>query len=237
MARVDQQAVPAAVNATMHFAPADGGASWMEQHLERHGFAHIAGVDEAGRGACCGPVTIAACVLPPVPIPELAALTDSKKISPNRREKLFDIIVDKAVDFTVVHIGAAEIDARGIQHANLSGMRRALARLDQPVSYVLSDAMKIPGLTVPHLPIIGGDAAARCISAASVLAKVSRDRLMVELDDEYPGYGLAKHKGYGTIAHREAIAQLGASKHHRHSYANVAAAHAEWQRRVDTFGS
>ena len=206
-----------------------GNPSWMEQHLEDHGFGPVAGVDEAGRGACCGPVTIAACVLPSGPLPELAALTDSKKLSPAKREKLFDIIVDKAISFTAVHVSAARIDASGIQHANLSGMRRALAGLGQPVSYVLSDAMKIPGLTVPQLPIIGGDAAARCISAASVLAKVSRDRLMVALDQRYPGYGLAGHKGYGTKAHSQAIAERGACPEHRRSYANVAAAHAQWE--------
>lgn len=208
-----------------------GNPSWMEQLLEDHSFGPIAGVDEAGRGACCGPVTIAACVLPAGPLPELAALTDSKKISPAKREKLFDIIVDKSIGFTVVHVSAARIDTGGIQHANLSGMRRAVAGLGQPVSYVLSDAMKIPGLTVPQLPIIGGDAVARCISAASVLAKVSRDRLMVELDQRYPGYDLAGHKGYGTKAHSQAIAERGACPEHRRSYANVAAAHAQWQAR------
>lgn len=206
-----------------------GSPSWMELHLETSGFGPIAGVDEAGRGACCGPVTIAACVLPAASLPELAALTDSKKLTPVKREKLYNLIVDQAVDFNVVHISAAQIDARGIQHANLSGMRRAVVGLAHPVGYVLSDAMKIPGLTVPQLPIIGGDAAARCISAASVLAKVSRDRLMAELDQRYPGYGLAGHKGYGTKAHSQAIQQRGACPEHRRSYANVAAAHAHWE--------
>lgn len=217
------------------FAPAGGASSWMEQQLAAHGFGRIAGVDEAGRGACCGPVTIAACVLPNEPIPDLAALTDSKKLSPARREILFDVIVDQAWDFSVVHVPASEVDARGIQHANLSGMRRAVAGLAQPASYVLSDAMKIPGLNIPQLPIIGGDAAARCISAASVLAKVSRDRVLEELDAIYPGYGLAGHKGYGTQAHRAALEQLGASPQHRRSYANVAAAHDLWlQRRQES---
>lgn len=132
----------------------------------------------------------------------------------------------------MVHIGAGDIDKRGIQHANISGMRRAVARLEVRPGYVLTDALFIPGLTQPHLPIIGGDAAARCIAAASVLAKVSRDHLMHELDARYPGYGLASHKGYGTKAHEAAIAALGACPEHRMSYENVRRAHADFAARA-----
>ncbi|MCG7233956.1 MULTISPECIES: ribonuclease HII [Corynebacterium] len=203
-----------------------------EVALARAGLGPVAGVDEAGRGACCGPVTVAACILPERIVSELDTLTDSKKLTPRQREKLFPIIKDKAVDWSVVHIGAGDIDKRGIQHANTSGMRRAIARLEQRPGYVLSDALFIPGLTQPHLPIIGGDAAARCIAAASVLAKVSRDRLMRDLDERFPGYGLAGHKGYGTKAHEAAIAALGASPEHRMSYSNVQRAHAHFTARA-----
>ena len=203
-----------------------------EVALAKAGLGPVAGVDEAGRGACCGPITIAACILPERIVGELDTLTDSKKLTPRQREKLFPIIKDKAVDWSVVHIGAGDIDKRGIQHANTSGMRRAVARLEQRPGYVLSDALFIPGLTQPHLPIVGGDAAARCIAAASVLAKVSRDRLMRDLDERFPGYGLAGHKGYGTKAHEAAIAALGASPEHRMSYSNVQRAHAHFTARA-----
>lgn len=200
----------------------------MEFLLSRHGLGPVAGVDEAGRGACCGPITIAACILPDRDLPELATLTDSKKLTPRARERLFPIIASVAVSWSVVSIEASLIDVRGIQHANISGMRRAIARLDTHPGYVLTDAWYIPGLTSPQLPIIGGDLAARCISAASVLAKVTRDRLMVEMDARFPDYGLASHKGYSTKAHMAAVRQHGATPEHRYTYANVAAAHREW---------
>ena len=203
-----------------------------EVALSKAGLGPVAGVDEAGRGACCGPITIAACVMPDRPIKELAQLTDSKKLTPKQREKLFPLIKDKAVDWSVLHIGAGDIDKRGIQHANISGMRRAVVRLETRPGYVLTDALFIPGLTQPHLPIVGGDAAARCIAAASVLAKVSRDHLMLDLDERFPGYGLAGHKGYGTKAHEAAIAALGASPEHRMSYSNVQRAHAQFTARA-----
>ncbi|MDO5032506.1 ribonuclease HII [Corynebacterium sp.] len=196
-----------------------------EVALSKAGLGPVAGVDEAGRGACCGPITIAACVLPERIIPELATLTDSKKLSPVARERLFPLIKDKAVAWSVVHISAQEIDHLGIQHANVSGMRRAVARLEVRPRYVLSDALRVPGLTAPQLPIVGGDGAARCIAAASVLAKVSRDHIMAQLEEAYPGYGLGAHKGYGTKAHTAAIEQHGATPQHRMTYRNVAQAH------------
>ena len=199
-----------------------------EVALDKAGLGPVAGVDEAGRGACCGPVTIGACILPQRILPELDRLDDSKKLSPAAREKLEPLIKQRAVAWAVVHIGAQDVDTYGIQHANLSGMRRAIAQLAVRPGYVLTDALRVPGIPAPQLPIIGGDAAARCIAAASILAKVSRDRLMGELDARYPGYGLAGHKGYGTAVHQEAIALLGATPEHRMSYRNVAQAHAEF---------
>jgi ribonuclease HII len=200
----------------------------VEELLDARGLGPVAGVDEAGRGACCGPLTVAACILPPGEIPGLERLTDSKKLTPAWREKLYPLIIEAAVAWSVVTISATAIDARGIQHANISGMRRAVAALDVRPGYVLTDAWHIPGLDVPHLPVVGGDAVVRSISAASVLAKVTRDRLMVELDETYPGYGFASHKGYSTKVHMAAVRQHGATPEHRYTYANVVKAHDEW---------
>ncbi|MEX3503763.1 ribonuclease HII [Corynebacterium sp. LK2510] len=201
-----------------------------EVALHKAGLGPVAGIDEAGRGACFGPVTVAACILPPNPLPSLEGLTDSKQVTPRRREALFEAITADAVSYAVVHIPAAEIDHRGIQHANLDGARRAIARLSTQPGYVLVDAFRVPGLSVPQLPIIGGDYTARCIAAASILAKVSRDRLIVELARTYPEYGLTGHKGYGTAAHMDAVRRHGASREHRYSYANVRTAHEHFER-------
>ena len=201
-----------------------------EVALEKAGFGPVAGIDEAGRGACFGPITIAACVLPVRPIAALEGLTDSKQLTHKRREELYTAIVDTAVAHSVVHIPAADIDSRGIQNANLDGARRAIAALGITPGYVLVDAFRVPGLTAPQLPIIGGDYTARCIAAASVLAKVSRDRLVTEMGEEYPGYGVDKHKGYSTRAHMDAVRRHGASAQHRYTYANVAAAHETYMR-------
>lgn len=203
-----------------------------EVALHKAGLGPVAGVDEAGRGACFGPITIAACVLPPEPLAALEGLTDSKKLTARRREALFGPIIELSLAHAIVHIPAAEIDRRGIQTANLDGARRAVAQLQVRAGYVLVDGFRIPGMTAPQLPVIGGDAAARCIAAASVLAKVSRDRLITELDEVYPGYGLAGHKGYGTKAHMDAVRRHGATPEHRYSYANVKEAHEVYKKGV-----
>lgn len=196
-----------------------------EVALHSRGLGPVAGVDEAGRGACAGPIVVSAVVMPTRTIPELAALTDSKALSPATRERLFPLINRFATAVATVIIPATEIDAFGIQHANIAGMRRAVEKLEVRPGYVLTDAWRVPGLPAPHLPMIGGDAAARCIAAASVVAKVTRDRIMFDLDVTLPGYGLGAHKGYGTAAHMAAVERLGASPEHRMSYVNVAAAH------------
>ncbi|MCT1555480.1 ribonuclease HII [Corynebacterium sanguinis] len=201
-----------------------------EVALDNAGLGPVAGVDEAGRGACFGPVTVAACVLPPRPLAQLDGLTDSKQLRPVARASLYDAICDVALSFAVVHIPAAEIDRRGIQVANLDGARRAVAKLGARPGYVLVDALRVPGLTAPQLPIIGGDSTARCIAAASVLAKVSRDRLVTEMAQRYADYGIAGHKGYGTQAHMAAVRRYGASDEHRYSYANVRQAHEYFMR-------
>lgn len=192
-----------------------------EVALEKAGLGPVAGIDEAGRGACFGPVTIAACVLPPDPIAALNGLTDSKKLSAKKRALLFDDIRIAAIAYDVIHVPASVIDRRGIQHANLDGARRAVAGLGVDPGYVLVDAFRVPGLRAPQLPVVGGDYTARCIAAASVLAKVSRDRLVTEMAAEYPVYGLEGHKGYSTKVHMDAVRRHGASREHRYSYSNV----------------
>lgn len=201
-----------------------------EVALSKAGLGPVAGIDEAGRGACFGPVTIAACVLPDKPIPALDGLTDSKKLTPAKRASLYDAILTVSDAHCVVHIPAAEVDRRGIHTANLDGARLAVAGLGLTPGFTLVDAFRVPGLTMPQLPIIGGDYTARCIAAASVLAKVSRDRLITKMAETFPDYGLESHKGYGTAAHMDAVRRHGASAEHRYTYANVAAAHEMYMR-------
>ena len=196
-----------------------------EVALHKAGLGPVAGVDEAGNSGRLRCVTPSAVRLPPEPLRALEGLTDSKKLTARRREALFGPIIELSIAHAIVHIPAAEIDRRGIQTANLDGARRAVAQLGVRAGYVLVDGFRIPGMTAPQLPVIGGDAAARCIAAASVLAKVSRDRLITELDEVYPGYGLAGHKGYGTKVHMDAVRRHGATPEHRYSYANVKEAH------------
>ncbi|EME16053.1 ribonuclease HII [Rhodococcus triatomae] len=200
------------------------GLRTMESALIRTGLGPVAGVDEAGRGACAGPLVVAACVLGPKPHRALEGLDDSKKLTERTREELFPVIQRLAVAWCIIEIPAAEVDRLGVHVANIEGMRRAVAGLDRPPGYVLTDGFRVPGLAAPSLPVIGGDASAACIAAASVLAKVSRDRTMVAMDGEIPGYGFAGHKGYSTAAHTQAMALLGPSREHRMSYANVRAA-------------
>lgn len=197
------------------------GLRTLESALYRGGLGPVAGVDEVGRGACAGPLVIAACVLGPNRMDSLSALDDSKKLTAKAREELFPVIRRYALAYHVVHIPAAEVDRRGVHAANIEGMRRAVAGLPVRPGYVLSDGFRVPGLPVPSLPVVGGDAAAACIAAASVLAKVSRDRLMVAMDDRHPGYGFAEHKGYSTAAHGAALADLGPCPEHRRSFINV----------------
>ncbi|MGK2880105.1 MAG: ribonuclease HII [Mycobacterium sp.] len=197
------------------------GLRTLESALYRSGLGPVAGVDEVGRGACAGPLVVAACVLGPNRLDSLAVLDDSKRLTERVREELFPLIRRYAVAYHVVYIPSTEVDRRGVHVANIEGMRRAIAGLAVRPGYVLSDGFRVPGLPMPSLPVIGGDAAAACIAAASVLAKVSRDRLMVAMDDELPGYGFANHKGYCTRAHATKLATLGPSHQHRYSFINV----------------
>jgi len=195
----------------------------IEQLLANAGISPIAGVDEAGRGACAGPLVIASVVLHDSFAPELALVRDSKEIAENKRDAVFELIQSIAASVSVVIVPAAEVDARGVHAANLDGMRRAVQGLAVEPAYVLTDGYAIEGLGVPNLAVWKGDQVVVSISAASVIAKVTRDRIMREMDEEFPLYGFAGHKGYITAAHTKALNEHGPCAEHRTSFANVAA--------------
>jgi ribonuclease HII len=195
----------------------------IEQLLANAGISPIAGVDEAGRGACAGPLVIASVVLNDPFAPELAVVRDSKEIAENKRDAVFDLIHQVAVSVSVVIVPASEVDSRGVHAANLDGMRRAVQGLSVEPAYVLTDGYAIEGLGVPNLAVWKGDQVVVSISAASVIAKVTRDRIMREMDLEFPQYGFAGHKGYITAAHTRALKEHGSCAQHRQSFANVAA--------------
>ena len=195
----------------------------IEQLLANAGISPIAGVDEAGRGACAGPLVIASVVLNDPFAPELAVVRDSKEIAENKRDAVFDLIHQVAASVSVVIVPASEVDSRGVHAANLDGMRRAVQGLSVEPAYVLTDGYAIEGLGVPNLAVWKGDQVVISISAASVIAKVTRDRIMREMDLEFPQYGFAGHKGYITAAHTKALNEHGPCEQHRRSFANVAA--------------
>ncbi|MDA2993364.1 MAG: ribonuclease HII [Actinomycetota bacterium] len=195
----------------------------IESLLIDAGITPLAGVDEAGRGACAGPLVIAAVVLADPFAPELAQVRDSKDVSEAEREKLFDLVTNTALAVSVIIVPAAEVDQRGVHAANLDGMRRAVQGLAITPSYVLTDGYAIEGLATPNVAVWKGDQVVTCISAASIIAKVTRDRIMRELEREFPQYSFAKHKGYITKAHTEALQVNGPCIEHRRSFANIAA--------------
>jgi ribonuclease HII len=195
----------------------------IESTLIASGIARIAGVDEAGRGPCAGPLVVAAVILKDPFAPELSEVRDSKELSETMREKLFDVVIEQALSYSIIEISVEEIDSFGLHKSNLEGMRRAINSLEVIPEYVLTDGYAIEGLAIPNLAVWKGDQVAVSISAASILAKVYRDREMVKLDSKYPGYGLAKHKGYITAAHTKALGELGVTDIHRKSFANIAA--------------
>jgi ribonuclease HII len=195
----------------------------IEQLLTAAGIAPIAGVDEAGRGACAGPLVVASVVLNDPFAPELTPVRDSKEISESKREIVFDLIQKQATSISVVIVSSEEVDARGVHAANLDGMRRAVLGLNIEPAYVLTDGYAIEGLGVPNLAVWKGDQVVVSISAASIIAKVTRDRIMRELDLEFPEYGFAGHKGYITAGHTQALEKHGPTPHHRTSFSNIAA--------------
>jgi ribonuclease HII len=202
----------------------DSGNWGLQTALHRRGLGPVAGVDEAGRGACAGPLVVASCVLRPGDAARLDGLTDSKLMTAAARDRMFDLVTARAVDYAIVVIPPAEVDGRGVHVANIEGMRRAVARLSVHPGYVLVDGFRVPGLTAPHMPVIKGDRAAACVAAASVLAKVTRDRMMEELHERMPQYLFDVHKGYCTPVHSRALSEHGPSAEHRWSFVNVASA-------------
>jgi ribonuclease HII len=201
---------------------AQGGLYALERALRRRGFAQVAGADEAGRGACAGPLVAAAVLLPAGRRGEIEDLADSKLLTPSLRERVYQRVVECAVAYAVVTIPPEEVDDRGLHVCNVAAMRRALAGLSVRPDYVLTDGFPVDGLDVPGLAVWKGDRVAACVAAASVLAKVTRDRIMVELDTRYPWYGFSEHKGYATAEHSAALDRYGPCAVHRFSYANVA---------------
>lgn len=200
----------------------DAGLYGYERALHRSGVRTIAGADEAGRGACAGPLVAAAVRLNPRR--DIDGLADSKLLTPARRERCHDLVLEGADDVTVVVIEAGEVDRLGVQRANIEALRRAVARLSVRPEYVLTDGFTVDGLGAPNLAVWKGDRVAASIAAASVIAKVTRDRIMVDLHEAYPHYDFATHKGYVTQAHTLALNELGPCAEHRFSYANVQAA-------------
>ena len=176
----------------------------------------IAGTDEAGRGPLAGPVVAAACILPPDFLPD--GLDDSKKLTEKKREKLFDVITENALSYCIAYASPEEIDQYNILEASLLAMRRAIAGLTPQPDLVLVDGCINRGFTVPARAIVSGDALSPSIAAASILAKVTRDRMCIDMDAEYPQYGFAKHKGYPTPAHKLAVYEFGPCPYHRRSF-------------------
>jgi ribonuclease HII len=194
----------------------------IERRLLDSGIKAIAGVDEAGRGACAGPLVVAALILKDPNDPSLREVRDSKLLSPIQRENFYELILNQVSAHAIIEISSEEIDTRGLHKSNIEGMRRAVNALGVTPDYVLTDGYEVPGMSHPNLAVWKGDQVALTISAASIIAKVYRDRLMIELDRKYPGYGLAEHKGYVTKVHSDAMKKLGITPIHRKSYANVA---------------
>lgn len=188
----------------------------IESSLLDQGYKFICGVDEAGRGPLCGPVVAAACILPNGI--EIEGLNDSKKLSAKKREMLFDIICDKAVSFSIAQATVEEINEYNILEATLLAMRRAIDGLNIRADFALIDGNVSRGFSVPAKSIVHGDALSCSIAAASILAKVTRDRICDDLDAQYPEYGIKKHKGYGTKAHMDTLRAIGPAPIHRKQF-------------------
>lgn len=206
---------------------------------ERFGYAQgkqvIAGVDEVGRGPLAGPVVVAAVILPADVA--IVGLNDSKKLSEKKREQLYEQIQQQAVAISIIEKTAQEIDASNIYKITQIAMYEAIAQLAITPDYVLIDAMPLPALTIDHSSIIKGDATSQSIAAASIIAKVTRDRMMVAASQTYPGYGFEKHKGYGTKQHLAALNTHGACPLHRQSFAPVAKLAAQQPTQMSLFES
>ena len=188
----------------------------IEKQYNEQGYSVICGVDEAGRGPLCGPVVAAACILPDGLYIE--GLNDSKKLTEKKREKLFDIIKESAIAYCIAQASVEEINELNILEADLLAMRRAIDGLSIPADLALIDGNIARDFQIPAVPVIKGDATSMNIAAASILAKVTRDRMCIDLDRDYPEYGIAKHKGYGTKDHMNALRIYGPSPIHRKQF-------------------
>lgn len=192
-----------------------------ERSLAKAGLDPVAGADEAGRGACAGPLVVGAVALDGGRRGRVPGLADSKLLTPAARERVYAEVVKRALAWTAVIIPASEVDRLGLHKANIEGMRRAVAGLAVRPAYVLTDGFPVAGIGAPGLAVWKGDRVAACIAAASVIAKVTRDRIMVDLHGEFPAYGFAGHKGYVTKDHQAALAAHGPCEQHRRSFVNV----------------
>lgn len=192
--------------------------NWIEyeQNAELKGYKAICGVDEAGRGPLAGPVCAAAVILPPNTI--IDGVNDSKKLTEKKRETLFDVIKETAVSYCIAYASVEEIESINILNATMLAMKRAVEGLEVKADYAMIDGNKMPPIDIDGETIVKGDAKSMSIACASILAKVSRDRLLYEYAKEYPQYQFDKHKGYGTAAHREAILEYGPCPYHRMSF-------------------
>ena len=199
----------------------EAGLNAYEAALTRAGFGPVAGADEAGRGACAGPLVVAGCILPKGRRGQIDGLTDSKLLTPLARERMYVEVVKRAVAYSIVIVPASEIDAYGLHVANLAGMRRALGTLVPGPSYALTDGFPVRGLAVPNTAVWKGDATVACIAAASVLAKVTRDRIMTDMHEIWPQYEFAQHKGYICPSHSAALREYGPCPEHRRRFVNV----------------
>lgn len=192
-----------------------------ERALGRAGFTRVAGADEAGRGACAGPLVAAAAILSDRPSRRIDGLRDSKLMTAAQRERCYEQVVAKALAWSVVVVPAAECDRLGMHVANVQALRRALHRLDPAPEYALTDGFGVDGLGVPGLAVWKGDRVAACVAAASVLAKVTRDTMMVQLHEQFPVYDFATHKGYCTREHQDRLDRYGPCPEHRRRFDNV----------------
>lgn len=191
---------------------------WLKYENEalEKGYTNICGVDEAGRGPLAGPVCAAAVILPKGHI--IDGVNDSKRLTEKKREKLFDVIIDECVSYSIAFATVEEIEELNILNATMLAMQRAVEGLDVKADYAMIDGNRLPPLNIPAECIVKGDANSMSIAAASILAKVARDRLCLKYDELYPKYGFAKHKGYGTKLHREMILKYGPCEIHRKSF-------------------
>jgi ribonuclease HII len=199
----------------------DAGLYGYERALRRAGLDPVAGVDEAGRGACAGPLVAAAAILPEGRRGQVPGLADSKLLTPKARERAYDEILRRATAWSVVVVDSDECDRLGMHVANVEALRRAIALLDVRPAYVLTDGFPVDGLGSPGLAVWKGDRVAACIAAASVIAKVTRDRIMADLHHDYPVYDFATHKGYITASHTAALEEHGPCAVHRRRFVNV----------------